>query len=226
MPAIQTEWDTREFASALQQYMSLSKKTESEAVNKVAKDVALLAAQANPPASTATIKALKDQPWWVRYISKKLAAGGFSYVQQYQDKSQAYVTKSGKTRFKTKRKKIDVRSNFSRASARAASKAIIAKRTWSTSFLKVAWLKVAAVFGGMSGASSVGQRMTQAKGNATKARPEQLESLLTAQYEGIKNESVIAGKESAILRDAMRRKTADMMIYVERKLTEIWGKRL
>ena len=65
------ELDTREFDSAIQQYVQVTSRDTQFAVNSKAKDVALRAMEYTGFAEKSSITGLKDQTWWWAYLRKR-----------------------------------------------------------------------------------------------------------------------------------------------------------
>jgi hypothetical protein len=110
-----------QLSKLLVEYAKLARKDNKEVANKTALDVVFQALKETKKASTAAIKALEQQPWWPKYVSKRIMGKGVT--------------------FRKKSAKIHIQGKgFSEADAKEVSRKIIAARLRSVAFLKSGWI--------------------------------------------------------------------------------------
>lgn len=128
------EFNTAEFDRALRLYAQASQRDYADIVNRTSLNLALRSVQFTEKANPKEIRALADEPWWPKYVAKRIG-------------------RSGAAQFKDQREREMAQK----------SREIIAARVRSRSFIASGWLpaarKLAARLGRAlrSGAKQYGQ---------------------------------------------------------------------
>lgn len=122
--------DINEFQQAIAQYVAVTKKDSAEAINRQARNFAIKCiAYSKPAKGAAAIKAIQNEPWWPKIVSKVIAKQAGQ-----QAASKAFQAQWSKLA-STSRKMSKEEKSYARL-AKSTSKQLLAKRTSAISFLR------------------------------------------------------------------------------------------
>ena len=219
--------DDSAFQRVLVQYASLSSKEIPDVLNKVARDVGLTAAHLAPRATRAEIMKISDA-WhfgnlnWVKHISTILkndaSAQGTQQSQQKIARVKKALEKAGQGHL------------FSglvyHLRAKAVSDQLLKRRVSSIGFLAHSFAVAARLVDPHGNAAMPAAKHPRAKGWAKSAnigdgdRPVAKLMMAWDVSDAAKKPALIALAERT-LAQAMERKRADMIVYIQRKMDEI-----
>lgn len=118
------ELDTRQFDSAMKQYVAGSKREFADICNRTALDVARFAIKYSKKSNKESIRAVDKESWWPKYIAKRISQG------------------KGKFSVRSKHgvRNVQITTGYTKAQAKSLSTKIIAARIRSRAFLAAGWI--------------------------------------------------------------------------------------
>lgn len=155
--------DTREFDAAIREYQGAVKKDWAYVANRQALNVAIKTGMATPIANKQKIRDLTKEPWWPKYVAKRINSEKGVRVK-------AGKTKGGNQKFKK------IKGRYTRAEARKVSKRLIDLRIARTGFIRSGWLPAIKILSALKlkakSASLAGTgKIQRPKGDARVAQP-------------------------------------------------------
>ena len=196
--------DLSELQGALVQYKIATGKTWPEVLNRAMRNLALRTTERLPRGDVSAITALKEKPWWPKYVAKTIAGPGYGVSS----KRKGVVTNR------------IYQGRYTRAEARRVSARMIARRKASVGLMKSGFAKAGKVFGGRAGRREAGMERSRAWGAL--ARAFRLLADMTVEYDA-RSGADAAGKHriaAAGLRAGVAFVTQDMRTYAEAKLAK------
>lgn len=202
---MQVTVDTRQFDTALNEYLKYNRRDLPQILNKTAKDVGLLTAKnlkLNKVPTTYQINLLRNKEWWIKYVVTRIKKG----MKLKQKKN-----KKGKVINRTWQKTVS-----------DVSKKIIATRKSSVTLLASGFLKSARNIKANNTVSEYAPKgHDKAIGWANTAN-----NMSSKQFAQLNVAYDVEGKTGAVsfafpyLQKAMDNKAKDMWVYIQRKIKE------
>lgn len=216
--------DWIQFNAALTEYVAVSSKDQSEAINHAGLNMAIKGIQATKVAEAAAIRKLKDMTWWPKYVAKVMSkmAGGKAGSKLYQSmwaKEEMQYHRKGAWM-------LDREETSYVRFAKKLSSELLAKRTKAVKFMRFFFLSMAWKIRPYSGGASA-PAGTSFAGMETDVRPAtagnpRLE--MTSRYDYRTRSEKTARKAERLLNQwlqaAIPVAIADMRTYIERKLAQ------
>jgi hypothetical protein len=207
--------DTSKFDQALAQYIQYNRRELPVLYKKVAADINYEAGKIVGEANRQDIKNLKNQPWWVKFISKLLSKGAEIRTRKKQSDGTRKVIKEIKTG------KGMGRGKYGKLVGKL-SKQVIAARLKGVGLLSSAFYKAAKALKPTGSIKANG--LKQSKGYADIQNSQDVYSITTGAivYSPDADSQQSSGQRMDAARDqAILRKADDLMVYVHKKQAEL-----